>query len=114
MSGKAVVKLTFACFLASCYYSPAPIIIITPASPPAGTSGGPGFPPPDDGGPGGTTKQVRGNCLYTRTSVGGSISKKCEYSVDNIFNLCLTNVSECESTPPSGKCSLTQPVATCP
>ena len=119
MSGKSVAKLTFACFLSACYYSPAPIIIITPAGPLAVSSGDTSekkqsLPEPLDDGPGGSTKTVRGNCLYTVTNIGGSISKKCEYSINNLSNLCTTNVSECTSSPPSGKCSLTtSPAATC-
>lgn len=120
MSGKAVVKLTVACFLASCYYSPAPVVIITPA----GTSVESRVKEPvkepvkeavtNGGGPGGTLKQVRGNCVYTRESIGGVLSERCEYSINNLLHMCLTNVPECTSTPPSGKCSTTQPVAVAP
>jgi hypothetical protein len=113
MSRKSIAKLTFACFLSACYYSPSPIVIVIPGGSPAG-SGSAGTGLQDSGpGTGPSTTTVVGNCYYTITNVMGSITEKCRYSVKNPFNLCNTYVAECTSSPPSGKCSLTSPVATC-
>jgi hypothetical protein len=111
MSGKSVAKLAFACFLSSCYYSPAPIVVMTPAGPPAGSSGGTGGGG-GEGGPGSSTTTVVGNCYYTVTNNQGNISEKCRYSLINPS--CTTYVAQCTSNPPSLKCSTTAPVPTCP
>jgi hypothetical protein len=112
MSGKSVAKLIFACFLSSCYSPPGPVIVVVPGG--SGGGGGVGGLQGGDSGIGPSTTTVVGNCYYTVTNVGGNITEKCRYSVTNPFNLCTTYIAECKSTPPSGKCSPTPPVATCP
>ena len=60
MSGRSVARLIFACILSSCYYSPPPVVVITPASAPEGPGAKQPSPPPEIDGPY-TTK--RGNCM---------------------------------------------------
>ena len=104
MSVKAIAKLTFACFLASCYYSPAPIVIITPSGSPVGSTvpgGTPQQTAADDTGT--TTTTTVGNCKYVKKTVQGGFSEECRYSASLPY--CTTSVPSCTSNPPSGKCA---------
>jgi hypothetical protein len=115
MTGKSVAKLIFACFLSSCYSPPGTVVVLMPGGV-SGSGGGGALQGGESGsgsGAGPSTTTVAGNCYYTVTTTSGGVSEKCRYSVKNPFNLCYTYVAECTSTPPSGKCSTTAPVAAC-
>jgi hypothetical protein len=104
MSGRSVAELTFACFLvaqvvpANPSASPAVILAATP----------PGAPTPDvpPDGPGGSVP--RGNCLKVTGTSSGTPYAYCYYTLQKPY--CTTFLSHCNSTPPSGKCSTTNPV----
>jgi hypothetical protein len=50
----------------------------------------------------------RGNCMQSKGTGGGGAYNYCYYTWNK--PLCTTALSECESNPPSGKCSTTPPV----
>lgn len=98
MSGLSVARLIFACFLSSCCCPTLPVT--TPVAPP-----GPGG---QTGGISEPTVIPRGNCLESKGVGGGGAYDYCYYTLSK--PLCTTALSDCQSQPPSGKCSTTNPV----
>jgi hypothetical protein len=95
MCGLAVALLIFVCFLSSC---PDP----NPGYPPNlnhGPIAAGGFPPGDP------TSTKRGNCVELTGVSGGVPYDYCYYSFSK--PMCTTAISECQSSPPSGKCATT-------
>jgi hypothetical protein len=97
MCGLSVALLIFACFLSSCSFFLNPSDNITHGAIAAG-----GFPPGDPA----STK--RGNCVEMTGVSQGVPYDYCYYTFSKPY--CSTFLSECKSTPPSGKCSTTNPV----
>ena len=96
LCGLSVARLVVACFLSSCCCPTFPVT--TPvATPPGGGQFAidPAIIP-------------RGNCLESKGTNSGGPYDYCFYT--KASPQCTTLLSECLSTPPSGKCSTTNPV----